>query len=157
MKSQIDEEPAIKFSGEKYLTESDFDVPAAWTLFDREQVDAEFPDGRVDTLFYERWIAPATSEGLVISKMIGTGHDRSLLGNVHPAGATYLTVEKFVDPVDTETFKASTGRVERAEFATEEAAYTAASLAMEGAAWNRPINVVEEVVQTSPSFSVLAV
>lgn len=132
MYSKVTQAPAISFAGEKYVTESNFDVPDGWTLFDREQVDATIADGRKETLFYERWVETASGKALVVSKMIGNGQDASPLGNVHPMGAVYFTVEEFIDPVDVESFIPKTARVNRAEFLTDEEAYASATRVMEG-------------------------
>jgi hypothetical protein len=152
MKAKVSNAAAVIFSDAKYVTESDFDVPEGWTLFDREQVDVRFSDGRTETLFCERWVEPTTGKGLVVSKMIGDGSSKSLMGNVYPEGAVYLTVEEYLHPVDVESFKPSSSAVKRAEFQNDATAYTAVTKIMEGLPWEGRANRV--VVAESPMAAI---
>lgn len=119
MQAQAQQEPDVEFIDEAYVTQPELAAPGTWTLFDREQVRAKFQDGRVEVLFYERWIDQASNSGIVAYGMIGNGQDRCPLGHTHQAGELYFILEQFADPVNPESFKQSSDSVKQSEFSLE--------------------------------------
>lgn len=142
------QEPEAVFVGDEYTTESNMAVVGTWSLFDREQVKAMFTDGRTELLFYERWINDASGDGIVAYAMIGDGRDKCPLGHVHRAGELYFIMERYLDPVDKESFKQTSDRVERSELFLEEELRSEMKRVMEG----RLLGSNHVVVEEAPSI-----
>jgi hypothetical protein len=137
-------EPDVEFVDEAYVTELDLAVPKTWSLFDREEVRAKFKDGRVEVLFYERWINDTTNDGIVTYAMLGNGQDRCPLGHTHQAGELYFVLEQYTDPVDPEIFIQSSSRASRAEFFVEHEMRAMMKRAMEGRSLGANRIVIQE-------------
>lgn len=146
MQSQVLQEPEVEFVDDAYVTEPNLAVPRTWSLFDREQVKAKFQDGRIEALFYERWLDETSNDGIVTYAMIGNGHDKCPLGHTHQAGELYFIMEQLTDPVDPESFKPSSDRLKRSEFCLEVELRYGMKSVMEG----RPLGTVQTVVEETP-------
>ena len=85
----------VQINAERAAAESEFEPPMGWKLLQRREMDCKMPDGKVETLFYEKWFHPESQSGITAYSTFEANKSVCENGFLHEAAEVYYIVEGY--------------------------------------------------------------
>ncbi len=85
----------VQVLAEKEEAKSEFTPPAGWKLLQRKDMDCKMPDGKEQTLFYEKWFHLESQSGIVAYFSFEERKTVCSYGYAHEAADVYYVVEGY--------------------------------------------------------------
>ncbi len=123
----------IQICAEREMAGSEFGPPAGWRLLQRREMVCRMPDGKEQTLFYEKWHHTESQSGIVTYSTFEANKNVCSYGYSHEAAAVYFVVEGYGIGTLDSNFReiGDLAPIERSEHGTHDDARQALRVLME--------------------------
>jgi hypothetical protein len=123
----------VQIYTERETADSEFKPLAGWKLVQRREMGCKMPDGKEQTLFYEKWFHPESKSGIVSYSSLDPHSSVCSYGYMHQAAEVYYVVEGYGIGTLDSNFReiGDIAPIQRSEHATPDDASEALRLLME--------------------------
>jgi len=123
----------VQIFTERKECKSEFEPPKGWKLLQRQEMNCKMPDGREETLFYERWYHPDSQSGIIAYSSFEAHDTVCDNGYAHKAAEVYCVIEGYgIGTLDSEFREVGDiAPIQRSEHATLDQARQALHVLME--------------------------